>query len=207
MCAVQRTATEHCPLCACARTWNTCTPNLESPNHAEISWFNVEYSYSSCHGCSAWGPELTTETVIVDDTLKWARQDVFLLLHSRFKAWVFPPKCWERETAYNILQEPSNDIIQHCSPCPFQLYIFAQLHNCWITAMGSRSINGIGLCQRVRVTAMLIRRDKDVCSDKLSQAHLLVKCIKISLPVTLASCLSSIFLLLFGWISVSKLQI
>lgn len=54
---------------------------IGSPKHKRISWFNVVYSNSNCHSSfsSAWGPDLATERLIVDDNLKWARQDVFPL--------------------------------------------------------------------------------------------------------------------------------
>lgn len=75
------------------------------PTHEWMSLFNVVYSNNTyfmlayCHSSfsSAGGPDLATETVIVDDRLKWARQDVFPLLPSRFKKFGFSPKKLEKE--------------------------------------------------------------------------------------------------------------
>lgn len=53
-------------------------------------------------------------------------------------ARVFPLKSLEKE-------KELNDIISDRSPCPFQRYIFARLHNFWMTAMGSGSINSMCL--------------------------------------------------------------
>lgn len=51
------------------------------------------YSNSNCYSsfCSAWGPDLAIETVIVGDKLEWSGEDVFFLFHrADLQPWYSP---------------------------------------------------------------------------------------------------------------------